>query len=223
MRIALIEDNVALADAVRHSLEADGLSVDMIADGAEGDAFLATAGADVVILDLTLPGLDGLEVLRRLRARGSSVPVLILTALGKTSERVAGLRAGADDYLVKPFAMEELVARVQALGRRRPDLPATIERIGRLSYSAETRQLHLNDTEIDLPRRERALFEVLLVERGRILSREQIAERLYGTGSEIEPNAIEILVSRLRRKIEGSGAQIRTARGLGYMLGEEQT
>jgi two-component system, OmpR family, response regulator len=218
MRIVLIEDNEMLARGVANALRDLGHAVDWIPDGLEGDSFLASNGADIAIIDLNLPGMNGIELMRALRARADATPVLMLTARGETADRVAGLDAGADDYLVKPFAMAELVARVRALGRRGAGLVPQVERLGQLEFDRGARRLTSSGRPIELPRRELALFEALLDNAGRVVSKERIGERLYGTGSEIEPNAVELLVSRLRRKLAGSGVEIRTARGLGYML-----
>jgi two-component system, OmpR family, response regulator len=218
MRIVLIEDNEMLAQGVANALRDLGHAVDWIANGSEGESFLASQGADIAIIDVNLPGMNGIELTRALRVRADATPVLMLTARGETTDRVAGLDAGADDYLVKPFAMAELVARVRALGRRRAGLLPQVERLGQLEFDRGARRLLASGRPIELPRRELALFEVLLDNAGRVVSKERIGERLYGTGSEIEPNAVELLVSRLRRKLAGSGVEIRTARGLGYML-----
>ena len=221
MRIALIEDNESLARGIGNALRDRGHSVDWLANGIEANAFMATAGADLAIIDVNLPGMNGFDIVRAIRARGDTCPVLMLTAKGKTSDRVAGLDAGADDYLVKPFEMDELAARIRALARRRPDLQTQDEPVGTLRFNRAQRQLTGPAGPIDLPRRELALFEYLLQNKGRIVAKERIAEALYGTGSEVEPNAVELLISRLRRKIEDSGVAIRTARGLGYMLDDE--
>jgi two-component system, OmpR family, response regulator len=218
MRIVLIEDNEMLARGVANALRDLGHAVDWIPNGLDGDSFLASHGADIAILDLNLPGMNGIELMRALRARSDATPVLMLTARGETADRVAGLDAGADDYLVKPFAMAELVARVRALGRRGAGLLPEVERLGKLEFDRGARRLTAAGRPIELPRRELALFETLLDNAGRVVSKERIGERLYGTGSEIEPNAVELLVSRLRRKLAGSGVAIQTARGLGYML-----
>jgi two-component system, OmpR family, response regulator len=218
MRIVLIEDNEMLARGVANALRDLGHAVDWIPNGLDGDSFLASNGADIAIIDLNLPGMNGIELMRALRARADATPVLMLTARGETADRVAGLDAGANDYLVKPFAMAELVARVRALGRRGAGLLPEVERLGRLEFDRGARRLTASGRPIELPRRELALFEALLDNAGRVVSKERIGERLYGTGSEIEPNAVELLVSRLRRKLAGSGVEIRTARGLGYML-----
>lgn len=219
MRIALIEDNESLARGIENALQDQGHAVDWLQDGLAGSAFLETAGADVAIIDVNLPGRSGLEIVRALRAKGDATPVLILTAMGKTSDRVTGLDAGADDYLVKPFEMAELTARLRALNRRRPTRNADQEPLGTMVYDRRTRQISGPDGPLPvLPRRELALLDILLDHRGRILAKERIADALYGTGADIDANAVELLVSRLRRKLEGTGVMIRTARGLGYML-----
>jgi two-component system OmpR family response regulator len=218
MRIVLVEDNAMLARGVCNALRDLGHAVDWLPDGADGAAFLETQGADLAIIDVNLPGLSGFDVVRGLRRRRDATPVLMLTARGETADRVRGLDAGADDYLVKPFAMEELAARVRALARRAPNLAAQVERLGEFSYDRTARRLSGPHGSIGLPRRELALLEVLLDAAGRVVPKERIAETLYGTGSEIELNAVEVLISRLRRKLADGGVKIRTARGLGYML-----
>lgn len=218
MRVTLIEDNLTLARGIENALRDQGYAVDHLDDGRSGDEFLRTAGCDVAVIDINLPGLSGIEIIRALRARGDTMPVLILTAMGKTSDRVAGLDAGADDYLVKPFEMAELFARLRALTRRRPQLAPTRETVGDLVFDREQRMLYKMGNQIDLPRRELALFEFLLAQKGRLIEKDRIADRLYGTGADIDANAVELLISRLRRKLEGSSVSIRTARGLGYML-----
>ncbi|NEX46577.1 response regulator transcription factor [Pseudotabrizicola algicola] len=220
MRVILIEDNQSLAKGIENALKDQGHAVDHLDDGLDGDAFLAGQTADVAVIDLNLPRLSGIEIIRRMRARGDTTPALILTARGKTSERVEGLDAGADDYLVKPFDMAELIARLRALSRRRPQVAPARETLGQLIYDREQRAVLRDGRSLDLPRRELALFELLLEHRGRLIEKDRIADSLYGTGTPVEANAVELLVSRLRRKIDGSGATIRTARGLGYMLDE---
>jgi two-component system OmpR family response regulator len=218
MRIVLVEDNLSLAKGIENALKDQGHAVDHLDDGLDADAFLSRQRADVAIVDVNLPRLSGIEIIRRARARRDTIPVLILTARGKTSERVEGLDAGADDYLVKPFDMEELIARLRALARRRPEVAQSREAVGQLIYDREQRAVLYGERNLDLPRRELALFELLLENRGRLIEKDRIADALYGTGTPVEPNAVELLISRLRRKIEGSGVSIRTARGLGYML-----
>lgn len=220
MRVILIEDNQNLARGISNSLKDQGHAVDHLDNGLDADAFLQHHSADVAIIDINLPRLTGIEVIRRMRARGDTTPALILTARGKTSERVEGLDAGADDYLVKPFDMPELVARLRALARRRPQVAPAREAVGQIIYDREQRAVLFGDRNLDLPRRELALFELLLENRGRLIEKDRIADNLYGTGTPVEANAVELLVSRLRRKIDGAGVTIRTARGLGYMLDE---
>jgi two-component system OmpR family response regulator len=218
MRVILVEDNSSLAEAIENALRDQGHAVDHLDDGDLADTFLKSERADVVILDVNLPGLSGLEILRNLRARGDATPILLLTAKGKTSDRVAGLDAGADDYLVKPFEMAELFARLRALARRAPDVAPRRTVIGRLTYDRDQRAVFMDDRNLDLPRRELMLFEVLLAQKGRLLDKDRLSNSIYGVGAEVDANAVELLVSRLRRKLEGTGLAIRTARGLGYML-----
>ncbi|PRD30965.1 UNVERIFIED_CONTAM: tctD [Trichonephila clavipes] len=218
MHIILVEDNLSLAKGIENALKDQGHALDHLDDGLAADVFLTRHSADVAVIDINLPGLSGIDIIRRLRGRGNAMPVLILTARGKTSERVAGLDAGADDYLVKPFDMEELVARLRALARRRPQVAPERETVGQLVYDRVQRTVLREGSPIELPRRELALFELLLEHRGRLIEKDRIADALYGIGAPVETNAVELLISRLRRKIDGSGATIRTARGLGYML-----
>ncbi|SIO11601.1 response regulator transcription factor [Vannielia litorea] len=221
MRIAIIEDNTELAHGIASRLRDRGHSVDVLHDGEEGDAFLARDGADLVVLDINLPLMNGLAVLRALRRRGDGVPVILLTARGETEERVAGLDAGADDYLTKPFEMDELEARLRALARRKNLVFAAIDRIGQLVFDRTSRQLLDGDEPLDVPRREIATLECLLERRGRIVAKAQLTAHVYGTGAEVDDSAIEPHVSRLRRRLEGYGIRIKTARGLGYMLEAE--
>ena len=221
MRVILVEDNQSLAIGIANALKDQGHAVDHLDDGEDADAFLAGEACDVAIIDLNLPRLSGLEIIRRHRRRGAATPILILTAQGKTSERVEGLDAGADDYLVKPFEMAELIARLRALARRRPQVAPQREQIGALTYDRQRRVVSAGDRPIDLPRRELTLFELFLDQRGKIIGKDRIADSLYGTGAPVDGNAVELLVSRLRRKLDGAGVTIRTARGLGYMLDED--
>ena len=218
MRIVLIEDHAILARALIQSLQDAGHAVDWLDNGQDADSFLARNGADLAIVDVNLPGLSGLDVLRRVRARGQGFPVLMLTAQGQVPDRVAGLDAGADDYLVKPFEMAELHARIRALSRRPADARTDVEVIGQITYDRAARSLMTSAGVLSLARRELALFEALAENIGRVLSKDQLGERIYGTGADIDANAVELLASRLRRKLDGHGVSIRTLRGLGYMM-----
>ncbi len=221
MRIAVIEDNEPLAAGIAHRLRDRGHAVDLIHDGEDGDAHLASEGADLVILDLNLPGIDGIEVVRRMRRRGDAAPVLMLTARGETRDRIVGLDAGADDYLVKPFDMDELEARLRALARRRTPETGTAERLGALEFNRGARRLSACGETIDLPRRELATLECLLDRRGRLVSKATLADHLYGAGADVEEKVVEVHISRLRKRLDPYGVRIRTARGLGYLLEED--
>lgn len=218
MRIAVIEDNQTLAKAIAYRLRDLGHAVDVLHDGDEADAFLASEGADLVVLDIYLPGQSGIDVLRHLRARGMGTPVILLTARGETEDRVAGLDAGADDYLVKPFDMDELAARIRALSRRRALEYGAKEKIGSLVFDRSARRLSVVGEPLDLPRRELAVFECLLDRRGRLVSKSQLTDHVYGVGADVEESAVEPHISRLRKRLASHGVSIKTARGLGYML-----
>lgn len=218
MRIVLVEDNQMLANGIRKVLSDEGHAVDWIPNGSDADEFLRTAGADLAIIDLRLPGMHGIDLVRSIRRRGDSLPILVLTALGELSDKVMGLDAGADDYVVKPVEMEEITARVRALARRHAALKPNQEKVGRLTYDHAARRLFTQSQEIELPRRELALFEYLLQTKGRVISKGAIFDALYGVGADIDENAVETQISRLRRKLEGSGVVIKTVRGLGYIL-----
>ena len=218
MRIAVIEDNEALAQGIAHRLRDRGHAVDLLHDGEDADIFLRHEGADLIVLDCNLPGCDGLEVLSRLRRRGDGTPVILLTARAETSERVAGLDAGADDYLTKPFEMDELEARLRAMARRKNLEFAARDAIGPLVFDRTNRQLLEGEQPLAFPRKELATLECLLERRGRIVSKSQLITHVYGTGAAQEDSAIEPHVSRLRKRLEPFGIRIKDARGLGYML-----
>jgi DNA-binding response OmpR family regulator len=222
LRIVLVEDNAILARALIQSLQEAGHAVDWLEDGTEADQFLAQTGADLAILDVNLPSLGGFEILRRLRAREQRFPVLVLTAQGQVEDRVAGLDAGADDYLVKPFEMTELHARIRALSRRPSETRPDRDVIGGVIYDRATRTVSTSDGAVVLSRRELALFEAFADNPGRVLSKEQLGDRIYGVGADIEANAVELLVSRVRRKLDGHGLTIRTLRGLGYLMQSDE-
>ena len=215
MRILLAEDDRVIADGLGRSLRKCGYAVDWVANGADADNALLSGTYDLVILDLGLPRLSGQEVLKRLRARKSNVPVLILTALDGTSDRVKGLDLGADDYMVKPFELAELEARVRALTRRSTGTVPLLQ-FGALAFDQTNRCALLRDELLDLSARELGLLEILMQRAGRLVSKDQLVDHLCGWGEEVSHNAIEVYVHRLRKKLESSGATITTVRGLGY-------
>ena len=218
MRIMLVEDNVSLAKGITYSLEDAGHSVDVLHDGGDAQAHLRDDGADLVILDINLPGVDGLSLLRQLRERGDARPVILLTARAETDDRVHGLDAGADDYLIKPFEMAELQARVRALLRRRAVPQQTRHPFGALAYDAGARQLFSGDVEVDLPRREMSVFECLLMADRRTVSKSAVLDHVYGVGSDAEETVVEVYISRLRSRLKPFGIVIKTRRGLGYQM-----
>lgn len=219
MRILIAEDDQVLADGLLRTLRNSGAAVDHVTDGAQAEAALLTnTELDLLILDLGLPKLHGLEVLKRLRARGSALPVLILTAADSVEERVKGLDLGADDYMAKPFSLQELEARVRALTRRSAGAASTLIKHGPLEYDQAGRVATMDGKMIDLSARELGLLEVLLLRSGRLVSKDQLVERLCEWGDEVSNNAIEVYIHRLRKKIEKGPVRIATVRGLGYCL-----
>ena len=218
MRILLVEDHPELARWVAKALTGSGFAVDVIADGADADQMLCTEDYALAILDLTLPGLDGLEVLRRLRGRKQTLPVLLLTARGDIAERVRGLNLGADDYLTKPFALEELEARIKALLRRGQAIDLPRLTCGSLVFHSSSRTFELRGKALALTPREAAVLEVLMTRRGRAVPKEQLFEQVFTFDDDVNPEAIEIYVHRVRKKLEGADVTIRTLRGLGYLL-----
>lgn len=219
MRITIVEDNESVANGIAFVLRDEGHSVDLLHDGLEADEFLSQdRNSDLIILDRNLPGQSGIEVLQALRARNDRRPVLLLTARSETSDRVEGLDAGADDYLVKPFEMDELLARIRALSRR-SELPAEASiRLGLLSWDMGARKLWDADGPVELPRRELALMEALVRARGRTVSKSVILDQLYGVGSDLDESVVEVYVSRLRKRLGPYGVRIKVQRGLGYEL-----
>jgi two-component system OmpR family response regulator len=218
MRILIAEDDPVLADGLTRSLHQADYAVDCVGTGDQADHVLLAQNYDLVILDLGLPKLDGFEVLRRLRHRGSKIPVLVLTARDGLDERVRGLDLGADDYLTKPFDLPELEARVRALIRRGQSGGGSILTHGMLQLDTAGRRATLSGAPLDLSARELGVLEVLMLRSGRVVNKEQLAEQLYGWDEEVGANAIEVYVHRLRRKLEPAGVVIRTIRGLGYLL-----
>ena len=214
MRVLLVEDDELIAHGILAGLRAHGLTVDGVATAAQAEAALSAMHCDVVILDLGLPDEDGMRLLQRLRAGGMTLPVLVLTARDAVDDRVAGLRAGADDYLLKPFDLNELVARLQALHRRAAGRSVDVIEHGALRVDPASGEVFLQGQAVILSRREMALLAALLHARGRILSPEQLKDSLYDFSEEIESNALNVHIHHLRRKL---GADIiETVRGVGY-------
>lgn len=218
MRILIAEDDPVLADGLSRSLRAGGYAIDLVSTGDEADTALSAQNFDLLILDLGLPKIAGLEVLRRLRARNARVPVLILTAADSVEQRVRALDLGADDYMAKPFALSELEARVRALTRRAAGVTQSLLRNGPLALDQAGRVATIHEQPLDLSARELALLEVLLQRAGRIVSKEHLVDHLCEWGEEVSNNAIEVYVHRLRKKLEPGGIRIVTVRGLGYCL-----
>jgi two-component system response regulator QseB len=216
VRLLLVEDDAMIGEAIRTGLKRDGFAVDWVRDGESGDGVLRTEQFDLLLLDLGLPRKDGLQLLRSLRARQETLPVLIITARDAISDRVQGLDAGADDYLVKPFDLDELAARIRALLRRKSGRTVPeIEHLG-VSLNPATHRVTQNGREVTLSPKEFALLQLLLERPGNILSRAQIEERLYGWGEEVESNAVEVHIHSLRRKL-GSDFIV-NVRGVGYRV-----
>jgi DNA-binding response OmpR family regulator len=222
MRILLVEDTKALARTVADGLAEEGLSVDVASDGEEGLHLGAEIAYDAIVLDRMLPKLDGMTVLRQLRQQGVGTPVLFLTALGEMEDRVEGLDVGADDYLVKPFAFEELLARVRALVRRSRGQPRNELSVGRLHLDLAARSASVDGKPLDLTAREYALLELLALEPGRTFSRTALVEKLYAEDKDLDSNVIDVFVARVRRKLDAGGLAggevVRTQRGAGYRL-----
>jgi len=217
MHVLLVEDDAVLADGISRILKGYGMVVDVTSNGTEADAILKRSELAVVVLDIGLPGIDGFEVVRRLRARASNVPVLLLTARDAIEDRVRGLELGADDYLVKPFAAPELAARIRALVRRSSPRPPELQLMG-LTLDMHAKRARVNGNVIELSAREWAVLEYLLQQATRVVSKEQILDAILPWGEELTLNAVEVYVSRIRIKTAGAGIVIRTIRGFGYML-----
>jgi DNA-binding response OmpR family regulator len=224
VRLLLIEDNERFAALLRQGLASAGFTVDVLATAKDASAALETGRWDIVVLDRGLPDTDGLDVLTAMRRRGDTTPVLILTAHGSLKDRVTGLQSGADDYLVKPFALEELVARLQALLRRPGNLLGLALRLGNLTLDTVARQVFVEDRPIAFSAREIAVLEHLMRRSGRVVAKTLLESSLYGPAQEVGSNALEVHVHRLRRHLTETGAtvQVHTVRGVGYMIGEGQ-
>ncbi len=222
MRILLIEDDDILADGLLRSLKQADYAVDWSSDGGEARAILRTYDYDLVILDLTLPHMDGLEILRDLRAKRKRTPVLITTARSEVDDRIRGLDLGADDYLTKPFELREFDARVRALIRRSQGSGLQRLSCGGLTLDLTARRAFIGtdslELPLELPRREFHILEVLMTRQGRILNKEQIIDNISEFDEELSLSAVEIYISRLRKKLEPAGVSIRVVRGIGYIL-----
>lgn len=216
MRVLLVEDDSMIAEAIRAGLQREGFTVDLIQDGRAAELALANNVYEICLLDLGLPRKHGLEVLKWLRASGRALPVLVITARDEVEERVAGLNCGADDYLVKPFQLIELVARVHALLRRRAGRANPIIELGPLRVNPITHDVEFSGERVTLSAREFAVLHALIEQPGAVLSREQLEERVYGWDEEVESNAIEVHLHNLRKKIGSSF--IRNIRGVGYVV-----
>ena len=216
--LLLVEDDAVLADGLVRALGAQDMQVELVRDGLAADTRLQQPNPPaVLVLDIGLPGIDGFEVLRRLRARGNQLPVLLLTARDAVEDRVRGLEGGADDYLVKPFATVELVARIRVLARRHAPPPSQLA-LGHLTLDSATRRARIQERVLELSVREWTVLEYLLQQAGRVVSKQQIIDTIAPWGEDLTLNAVEVYVSRLRLKLEGAGVAIRTIRGFGYLL-----
>jgi two-component system response regulator QseB len=216
MRVLLVEDDVMIGASLQQGLRDDGYAVDWVKDGRAAEVALADSAHQLVLLDLGLPHKDGLTLLRALRKRGSRVPVLVLTARDAIEDRVQGLDAGADDYLVKPFSLAELAARMRALLRRDAGRADPMVRVGSLTLDPSTREVTRDGKPVTLSAREYALLEALVARPGAVLSRTQLEEKLYGWGQEVESNTVEVYIHALRRKLGQDF--IKNVRGVGYMV-----
>ncbi len=217
MHVLLVEDDLVLADGISRILGGQGMVVDVVQNGLDADRVLQLRAVSVVVLDIGLPGIDGFEVVRRLRLRGDTVPVLLLTARDDVQDRVRGLELGADDYLVKPFAAPELVARLKALVRRSNPRPVEIQ-LGSLQLDAFTRRASIAGQTIELSAREWAVLEYMIQHASRVVSKQQIIDAILPWGEEVTLNAVEVYISRIRAKIVAASINIKTIRGFGYML-----
>ena len=223
MRILVVEDNATLASGLAAVLKGSGYAVDVVGDGASAVAVVATERFDLVVLDLNLPEMDGLDVLRTIRGRQDDVAVLILSARHSLTEKVTGLNLGADDYMVKPFDVDELEARVRTLMRRRAGLKAAVVSFGDVVLDLNTRSFSWRGVAIDIPARELALLETLFMRAGKVVAKQAIIESLAGFDEDLSANAVEQYVSRLRKRLAPCGLTVRTARGIGYYLEKIQS
>ncbi len=224
MRLLLVEDNLRLSNLVRRGLETEGFAVDCVGNMGDAEAALDTAPFDAIILDLGLPDGDGLFFLKELRASKNNVPVLVLTARDGVDDRVKGLNAGADDYFLKPFALEELIARLRAL-LRRPDGALGVRlSTGNITFDTVAREVRVNDELIKISRMEMGALEQLMRRAGGVVPKDVLENKLYGFDDEVSPNSVEANISRLRKRLSqvGASVSIHTLRGIGYLLADDQ-
>ncbi|TEA74252.1 response regulator transcription factor [Allopusillimonas ginsengisoli] len=221
MRVLVIEDDTTLGHALQEFLMEQGYAVDWLTDGEQVVGAVAGQSYDLLLLDLNLPGESGLEILRKLRANNEQVPVLILTARDGVEDRVAGLDAGADDYVTKPFELAELAARVRAFGRRRAGQAQPTIEAGPLVFDSVGREVRVNGERLALSVRELSVLEMLMARAGRVVTKRQIVNSLSAWDADFSENAVEVYVYRLRKRLEGTGAGIQTVRGFGYLLDVE--
>ncbi|MHA4837527.1 response regulator transcription factor [Sphingopyxis sp. MSC1_008] len=220
-RILLIEDDAALSRGLVAALTAEGYSVDPAPDGASALMMASDEPYAIITLDVGLPDMSGFDVLKSLRAKGCHAPVLILTARDEIDDRVRGLDLGADDYLLKPFEPRELAARIRALLRRPQVDPAPVIRVGKLEFDRSHHVARIDGRDLDLRRREWVVLERLLSRVGQVVSKDRLASEVFGYDEPVAPNAIEVYIARLRKKLEPDGPTIRTLRGLGYLMEDE--
>ncbi len=216
MKVLVVEDSERLQRSLEHGLHRSGFAVDVVGDGEEGLAYARHGKYDVVVLDLMLPKLDGLSLLKKLRDAGNKVHVLILSAKDQVDERIEGLQLGADDYLTKPFAFEELVARLQALVRRKYNSKSPVHRVGPLQIDTGRRTVVRDDEEVPLTRSEYSALEYLVARRGRVVPKIELLDHLYAGAGHGSENAVEVLIHQLRKKV--NGGVIQTRRGHGYVI-----
>ncbi len=224
MRLLVVEDNAELAQLLAKGLQASGYETDVLSSLEEASTVLRTTFYAALILDLGLPDGDGLALLREIRHRNNPIPVLVLTARGGLNDRVQGLRSGADDYLVKPFALEELVARLEAQLRRPGHLLGSSLRIANLEFDTTNRQASIDDKPQMLTARETAVLELLMRSKGRVVSKKQVEDHIFGHPGDVASNAIEVYVHRLRKQLSERGARVKvqTIRGVGYLIAEDK-
>jgi len=223
MRVLVIEDDATLGRALQEFLAGQGYAVDWLADGQRGLLAIKNYTYDLLVLDLNLPDIDGLDVLRQLRQRGHHVPALLLTARDSLADRVAGLDAGADDYLSKPFELDELAARVRAFARRHLSMAVPVIEFGNISLDTVHREVRVAGQLLTISVRELSVLEMLLSRAGKIVTKQQITQTLSAIDADFSENAVEVYVYRLRKRLEGARASIKTVRGFGYMLELEET